>query len=1127
MATTAHLNIEKIGGTEYFADEAFNKALDSVDEQVNDALTTHANNASHWKLWEPTTVYEIGDIVRYASLKSSQYIQCTAHGTSGTVVPTVNVTGTTITDNGVTWIVRELVEPVTVHNDLTGRGATGAHPISAITDLQTTLDAKVNKTDYTEAGIIDFPTITDNGNGSISLTGGNYNIYADGTGSTPLTKYAGVNQTITLTDGVNNFVCAHVNTNVIEYILTDRTNIDYRSVLPVYTVFRNGTTLEPVLWGTYAKGLASLLLKWKNRTSRFTRESGLMISESTGRLINITSGIVWFSVNELALEAVNSSTDDVYQCVNTNGTWTYTKVTQYNNTQYNDITSGLVTLSNNKYNVTWVYRDVKTDVKKLYLVLGTGNYTLSEAQASTIPTIPAMLETQCILVGRIICEKEETVATSVTSAFLVGFSGGSGSTNASDITINDAGNYFTGSDVENALQELGADKHTHSNKTQLDKIGEDLSGNLTYNGNSVVGGAKTWTTSTAYIVGQLVTYGGCLYKCVTAHTSSAFNTDISNWSIVYANIQPWTTSIYYPLNSWVFNGTTLYKCTTAHISRASMDTTELTYWAIGGSAVGISSMTYDGTASTFSVTLSDNTTKTFNGIGSNFYEGYAKTDIITTPITAIGNYNLSHDITAQDFLHFTVGVAEGYYKPFNIKTSDIMWTKTLNSVVQTTSLGSGGTVTISGTPTKTVDAIVYLKVVTAPTATGSLAGMVVGISDDGITYASQTAFTAGLTATLTYNGVIITFTVTASTTFIVNELYTYSYTIVSPTKFLMDGTNGSSNYAIVCYFKNNNILVVDSLSSTIWTNPQIINMNGYKGQSNNVTALKTNLLYSNDNLGALPAVGGRQTCNLSDSLKNYDFVYITVGISTVSTVYAGFNRLIKTSDLLDTMKQLNGPYFWNSSNYLNAILSVDSTENILYFNCLDRAGVVYGGIFQVYGIVSGDGKVTMSQSQQNGKYSLTLTNVDGTSTIELPYVTLLSGNVAEISGDNTLHITHADNSVTIGQAAIKCDTLFNSTVGSSTGTAAGSITLSYAISNYKYISFEYSEVVDGSPSYRLLGTLKVSSSQLMSATGAVNEILCCSGYASTSYYVIIRYRTDISLYYDAKYSFITKIVGIY
>ena len=44
----------------------------------------------------------------------------------------------------------------TVHNELTGRDAIGCHPISAITNLQSTLDGKANsETTYTKTEVDD------------------------------------------------------------------------------------------------------------------------------------------------------------------------------------------------------------------------------------------------------------------------------------------------------------------------------------------------------------------------------------------------------------------------------------------------------------------------------------------------------------------------------------------------------------------------------------------------------------------------------------------------------------------------------------------------------------------------------------------------------------------------------------------------------------------------------------------------------------------------------------------------------------------------------------------------------------------------------------------------------------
>lgn len=863
-SVTPKLGIRKVQDTDQFADAAFNLSLDDIDDKV--LGVAHATSKAHWEVWETSTAYIIGDVIRYTALLSSQYVKCTIAGTSGAVEPTVNVLGTVFTDGTVTWTVLELSQSVSVHNDLTGRGAIGSHPQSAITNLVTDL-------------------------GTITAA------------------------TADKVDKVNGM---GLSTN--DYTTTDK-----------------------------------------------------------GKVSNI---------------------------------------------------------------------------------------------AITQPVDLDVLETN---------------------------------------------------------------SHTHANKIDLDKIGEDTSGNLTYNGTSVVGGAKSWTTATPYILNQLITYGGCLYKCITAHTSSAFNTDITKWSIVYANIQPWTTGVYYPLNSWMFNGTTLYLCATAHTARATFDTTELGYWAVGGTAVGISAMTYDGTASKFSVTMSNGTVNTYNGIGQNFYEGYKKTDIITAPITAVGVQALAYDITAQDFIDITVGVAEGFYKSQSIKVSDIVWTNTLSALTQNTALGSTGTIALSGTSTLTADNQVYFKIVTAPTTAGNLAGMVVGISSTlGGTYTSQTAFSSGTTATLTINGITITFTLTTGQTFIVGEIYNYTTTVDSPTTFLIDGYNGTNNYAVVVHFKGNNKLSIDSLVSSGWTITQVINACGYKGQNNNVTGLKTALLYHADTISTLPTAGNSISCTLSDSLVNYNYFIVEFALGTASNSGNTILREIKTSELASSISSawtMGGFCVITPSVYVDAYIYSSDLKYNLSVACYSRAGVTYGGIRNVFGIVSGDGKVTMSQSQQDGRYTLTLTNVDGTSTVELPYVTLLSGNVAEIGGDNTLHITHADSSVTIGEAKEKYDTLWNGTpIGSATSTqVSGTIPLSGSLVNYRKFGLFLREIqTGGGLTWPLYKEFFVEQLSYVIANPATSELVSSVGQGTTTGYAkLVGTSTMTSLAVTCSSSWVYKIIGIY
>lgn len=82
-------------------------------------------------------------------------------------------------------------------------------------------------------------------------------------------------------------------------------------------------------------------------------------------------------------------------------------------------------------------------------------------------------------------------------------------------------------------------------------------------------GITAWSTNTKYAVGDIVYYANSLYKCETAHTSSAFNTDLSKWSIVFADIKPWAVSTFYPIGVVVINSNKLYQCKTEHTSSTS------------------------------------------------------------------------------------------------------------------------------------------------------------------------------------------------------------------------------------------------------------------------------------------------------------------------------------------------------------------------------------------------------------------------------------------------------------------------------------------------------------------------------------------------------------------------------
>lgn len=99
----------------------------------------------------------------------------------------------------------------------------------------------------------------------------------------------------------------------------------------------------------------------------------------------------------------------------------------------------------------------------------------------------------------------------------------------------------------------------------------------------------------------------------------------------------------------------------------------------------------------------------------------------------------------------------------------------IGAVTKETALTSDGTVTVAGTYTGTTTKDYYIKVKTAPTAVGDLAGMVVSTANSLVgPYTDQPVFSAGLTTTVSMgSGITATIAVTSIQDFVVGEIYTF------------------------------------------------------------------------------------------------------------------------------------------------------------------------------------------------------------------------------------------------------------------------------------------------------------------------------------------------------------------
>jgi hypothetical protein len=277
--------------------------------------------------------------------------------------------------------------------------------------------------DRLSTGIILSPTYEDNLSGSVIVgNDGVYNLNSKTDGSAPISSYEITGSTFLLTDLTTNYVIADYNDGTpIIRVTTDVTIINETTIIPVFTVYREGTRLHLLPWNNLGLALVNKLHQSIIKTQRYRLQSGLMLGETPTRIVTLTEGIVWVGANSYTLSEFNSSANSLYFLYQIGGAWqTSSLVTTYNNTQYNDNT-GLHSLNPNKYAVNYIYRGVEVE-NECYLVLGEGNYTLLEAQGSLPPAnLPSLITSHAILVGRIIVQQSLDTSYQIDSIFAAAF----------------------------------------------------------------------------------------------------------------------------------------------------------------------------------------------------------------------------------------------------------------------------------------------------------------------------------------------------------------------------------------------------------------------------------------------------------------------------------------------------------------------------------------------------------------------------------------------------------------------------------------------------------------------------------------------------------------------------------
>lgn len=276
---------------------------------------------------------------------------------------------------------------------------------------------------FHSAGLTTGGSITDDTDGTITVAAGTGLIRATDSVVAQLlwtdwSAESGAN--VALTDNDMNYVYVEYNAGSPRVIATTTKRTDTNTNIFLGTVYRSGTKLHitdstlPVV-GDHALRMIQRL----KAVAPFQRASGGAISSPSGLKILVSAGTFWEGLTEFTIAAVDTSLTGTFSYWYRNGVGGWTEVasqTDINNTQYDNGTGTLATLSNNKYGVHWVYLEQDGELHVLY---GQGDYTLAEAEDADIPASrpPHMDESHTRIVGKIIVLKSASTPTSIISAF--------------------------------------------------------------------------------------------------------------------------------------------------------------------------------------------------------------------------------------------------------------------------------------------------------------------------------------------------------------------------------------------------------------------------------------------------------------------------------------------------------------------------------------------------------------------------------------------------------------------------------------------------------------------------------------------------------------------------------------
>ena len=280
-------------------------------------------------------------------------------------------------------------------------------------------------TNYT-AGMVTTPSTSVTSAGVLTVGAFTVNLHTDPYGTGIVETFSVSGGEVTITENVNNFVCANYNNgSPIVSVYTDENLVTGTTIMPFLNCYRVGEYTDILAWGEASKALSIKLSSRILRIYGIHRETGLALSNPSAKLIDISEGYVWFGSTRIHLNSftTGSSGSTLREWVHDGSmNWTPTVVAGFDTANYQGA-NGKVDLSNSGFGCIWVYRKVatteSTGKEVAGYIFGTADYaSLAAAESSDLPAdLPPIFRSFGVLVGKICYGSDDATSLSVLSAY--------------------------------------------------------------------------------------------------------------------------------------------------------------------------------------------------------------------------------------------------------------------------------------------------------------------------------------------------------------------------------------------------------------------------------------------------------------------------------------------------------------------------------------------------------------------------------------------------------------------------------------------------------------------------------------------------------------------------------------